>query len=255
MPGFPQDPFHTKTAQTRRLTDRLSWTASTSNLSVRLACKRRRPRGCGTPALSRVRGRNWAGMVRLSIMMRRLRDGIRFDPYFDHILLLIDARRDPGKALDHVVGVYRVMRDDQAAKGRWSILLGRRIRPYRVLRQSGRRLSRAWPILPCIATIAVARRCSSCGPGSQNYVAKHRDRSAVRRRELSWNRCHPPIGRATDASPHAVPCAARVACPGGRGTFSANGCWPTRQRIDRVAAMRQDPVIDQELSQAGWFCG
>lgn len=36
----------------------------------------------------------------------------RFDPYFDH-LLLIDDRRDD-KALDHVVGVYRLMREDQA---------------------------------------------------------------------------------------------------------------------------------------------
>ena len=36
----------------------------------------------------------------------------RFDPFFDH-LVLIDARRDPA-SLDHVVGVYRVMRDDQA---------------------------------------------------------------------------------------------------------------------------------------------
>jgi putative hemolysin len=39
----------------------------------------------------------------------------RFDPVFDH-LLLIDDRRDAG-ALDHVVGVYRVMRDDQARAG------------------------------------------------------------------------------------------------------------------------------------------
>ncbi|WP_371060112.1 GNAT family N-acetyltransferase [Rhodosalinus sp. 5P4] len=36
----------------------------------------------------------------------------RFDPFFDH-LVLIDERRDAA-SLDHVVGVYRVMRDDQA---------------------------------------------------------------------------------------------------------------------------------------------
>jgi putative hemolysin len=36
-----------------------------------------------------------------------------FDAFFDH-LLLIDTRRDPA-TLDHVVGVYRVMRSDQAA--------------------------------------------------------------------------------------------------------------------------------------------
>ena len=39
----------------------------------------------------------------------------RFDPYFDH-LVLVDDRREAG-ALDHVVGVYRLMRDDQARAG------------------------------------------------------------------------------------------------------------------------------------------
>ncbi|MCV2881153.1 GNAT family N-acetyltransferase [Actibacterium sp. XHP0104] len=37
-----------------------------------------------------------------------------FDPYYDH-LVLIDKTRDAG-ALDHVVGVYRVLRDDRAAE-------------------------------------------------------------------------------------------------------------------------------------------
>lgn len=37
----------------------------------------------------------------------------RFDPIYDH-LVLIDDRRDPDK-LDHVVGVYRLMTDEMAA--------------------------------------------------------------------------------------------------------------------------------------------
>jgi putative hemolysin len=37
----------------------------------------------------------------------------RFDPFFDH-LVLVDPARDAA-ALDHVVGVYRVMRPEQAA--------------------------------------------------------------------------------------------------------------------------------------------
>lgn len=37
----------------------------------------------------------------------------RFDPYFDH-LVLVDRRRDAG-ALDHVVGVYRLMPGERAA--------------------------------------------------------------------------------------------------------------------------------------------
>ncbi|MDU8944970.1 L-ornithine N(alpha)-acyltransferase [Ovoidimarina sediminis] len=38
----------------------------------------------------------------------------RFDPFFDQIIL-VDTRRDPA-TLDHVVGVYRVMRGEQAAR-------------------------------------------------------------------------------------------------------------------------------------------
>ncbi len=38
----------------------------------------------------------------------------RFDPFFDH-LVLIDTRRDPA-ALDHVVGVYRLLSDAGAAQ-------------------------------------------------------------------------------------------------------------------------------------------
>ncbi|MGR3433402.1 MAG: GNAT family N-acetyltransferase [Shimia sp.] len=37
----------------------------------------------------------------------------RFDPFFDHIVL-VDTRRDPA-SLDHVVGVYRVLPGDRAA--------------------------------------------------------------------------------------------------------------------------------------------
>lgn len=38
----------------------------------------------------------------------------RFDPYYDH-LVLIDARRD-AEAMDHVVGVYRLMPGERAAE-------------------------------------------------------------------------------------------------------------------------------------------
>lgn len=37
-----------------------------------------------------------------------------YDPYYDH-LILIDSRRDAG-ALDHVVGVYRLLRGEKAAE-------------------------------------------------------------------------------------------------------------------------------------------
>lgn len=39
----------------------------------------------------------------------------RFDPFFDH-LVLVDDRRD-ADGMDHVIGVYRIMRDDQARAG------------------------------------------------------------------------------------------------------------------------------------------
>ncbi|MHC0052806.1 L-ornithine N(alpha)-acyltransferase [Actibacterium sp. D379-3] len=59
-----------------------------------------------------------------------------FDPFYDH-LILIDKRRDAA-ALEHVVGVYRLLRSDQAEK------LGRYYSEAEydltVLKQSGRRL-------------------------------------------------------------------------------------------------------------------
>lgn len=60
----------------------------------------------------------------------------RYDPFFDH-LVLIDDRRDAA-ALDHVVGVYRLMRADQAeAAGQF---YSDDEYDLTVLRQSGRRL-------------------------------------------------------------------------------------------------------------------
>jgi len=60
----------------------------------------------------------------------------RFDPYFDH-LLLVDDRRD-ADALEDVVGVYRVMTGDQAARaGQFYSEDEYDLNP---LRQTGRRL-------------------------------------------------------------------------------------------------------------------
>jgi L-ornithine Nalpha-acyltransferase len=60
----------------------------------------------------------------------------RFDPFFDH-LVLVDDRRDAG-ALDHVVGVYRLLRDDRsgAAGGFYS----ETEYDLTALKESGRRL-------------------------------------------------------------------------------------------------------------------
>ncbi|MDY6861124.1 MAG: GNAT family N-acyltransferase, partial [Pseudomonadota bacterium] len=59
-----------------------------------------------------------------------------FDPYYDH-LLLIDKRRDAA-ALEHVVGVYRLLRDDQA--GRIGRYYTEAEYDLTVLKQSGRKL-------------------------------------------------------------------------------------------------------------------
>lgn len=60
----------------------------------------------------------------------------RFDPYFDH-LVLVDDRRD-ANTLDHVVGVYRVMRQEQAARA--GQFYSDDEYDLAVLRTSGRRL-------------------------------------------------------------------------------------------------------------------
>ncbi|MBK5932974.1 ornithine-acyl[acyl carrier protein] N-acyltransferase [Rhodovulum imhoffii] len=60
----------------------------------------------------------------------------RFDPFYDH-LILVDTRRDRA-ALDHVVGVYRLLRCDQALKmGRYYSEDEYDLTP---LKKSGRRL-------------------------------------------------------------------------------------------------------------------
>jgi len=59
-----------------------------------------------------------------------------FDPFYDH-LLLIDTTRDAG-ALDHVVGVYRLLRGDEAEKlGKFYV---EDEYDLTVLKQSGRKL-------------------------------------------------------------------------------------------------------------------
>jgi len=60
----------------------------------------------------------------------------RFDPFFDH-LILVDDRRD-ADALDHVVGVYRVMTDGRAAEA--GQFYSEDEYDLSVLKSSGRRL-------------------------------------------------------------------------------------------------------------------
>lgn len=60
----------------------------------------------------------------------------RFDPYFDH-LILVDDRRD-ADALDHVVGVYRLMTDEGAARA--GQFYSEDEYDLQALRRSGRRL-------------------------------------------------------------------------------------------------------------------
>ena len=59
-----------------------------------------------------------------------------FDPYFDHLLLLDEARR--GDIYDRTVGVYRLLRDEQAAQA--GQFYSEDEYDLSVLRDSGRRL-------------------------------------------------------------------------------------------------------------------
>ncbi len=172
----------------------------------------------------------------------------RFDPYFDHILL-VDARRD-ARTLDHVVGVYRVMRADQAdAAGQFysedEYDLG-------VLRQSGRRL------------LELGRSCLHPeyrgGPalfqlwtGLADYVARHtievlfgvasfHGTDVLRLAEpltlLHTHHLAPPELRVRAVEDHFQPMT--LADP---------------DRIDRVAAMRQVPSLIKSYLKLGGFVG
>lgn len=60
-----------------------------------------------------------------------------YDPFYDH-MLLIDPARDDGRSLDHVIGVYRLMRDDNADRAGGFYTAGEY--DLDVLLNSGRRL-------------------------------------------------------------------------------------------------------------------
>ena len=86
----------------------------------------------------------------------------RFDPHYQH-LILVDDRRD-ADALDHVVGVYRLL-DGAGAEGR---------------RDNGRRMERLWACFRCwqrAASIGTARRGTSSGTQartSRSSIARRR---------------------------------------------------------------------------------
>jgi len=60
-----------------------------------------------------------------------------YDPFYDH-MLAIDPARDDGESLDHVIGVYRLMRGDKAARAGGFYTAGEY--DLSVLERSGRRL-------------------------------------------------------------------------------------------------------------------
>jgi len=172
----------------------------------------------------------------------------RFDPHFDH-LVLVDDRRD-ARAADHVIGVYRVMRDDQAAAGEGFYSAGEY--DLEPLLRSGRRL------------LELGRSCVHpdyrggtamlhLWTGLADYVATHGI-------EILFGVASFP-GTDTDrlAQPlsflhhhHLAPPALRVRARG-EGRASMDLLPP--DRIDRPAAMKATPALIKAYLRLGGFVG
>ena len=172
----------------------------------------------------------------------------RFDPFFDH-LLLVDKRRD-ADALDHVVGVYRVMQDTQAlAAGQF---YSEDEYDLSVLRQSGRRL------------LELGRSCLHRdyrgGPalfqlwtGLADYVAEHGI-------EILFGVAS---FHGTDAASLAQPLSLlhhQHLAPAELRVRALDAHYQPMDlvdpsRIDRVAAMRQVPSLIKSYLKLGGFVG
>jgi putative hemolysin len=172
----------------------------------------------------------------------------RFDPFFDH-LVLVDDRRDPA-TLDHVIGVYRVMRDDQARTGEGFYSAGEY--DLAPLEASGRRL------------LELGRSCVDrdyrggsamlhLWTGLAAYVRHH----AI---EILFGvASYPGTDTAALAQPlsylhhhHLAPPALRVQATGANRTRM--DLLPS-EAIDRPAAMKATPALIKAYLRLGGFVG
>jgi putative hemolysin len=173
----------------------------------------------------------------------------RFDPFFDH-LVLVDDRRD-ARALDHVVGVYRVMRDDQARAAEGGFYSAQEYE-LDVLERSGRKL------------LELGRSCVHrdyrggtamlhLWTGLSRYVRQHGI-------EILFGVASFP---GTDTAPlaqplsylhhhHLAPAALRVRA---RGACRAAMDLLPADRIDRPAAMKATPALIKAYLRLGGFVG
>ena len=172
----------------------------------------------------------------------------RFDPHFDH-LLLVDERRDAAR-LEHVVGVYRVMRSDQAvAAGQF---YSEDEYDLNVLKDSGRRL------------LELGRSCLHPdyrgGPalfqlwtGVADYVARHE--IEILFGVASFHGTDP----AALAQPLSLLHHRHLAPPDLRVRAVQEHFQPmdllTPGRIDRVAAMLAVPSLIKSYLKLGGFVG
>ena len=172
----------------------------------------------------------------------------RFDPHFDH-LVLVDDRRDAA-ASDHVIGVYRVMRDDQAARGAGFYSAGEY--DLAPLLQTGRRL------------LELGRSCVHpdyrggtamlhLWTGLADYVTHHGIEV------LFGVASFPGTDTGALAQPlsflyhhHLAPPALRLRARG-EGRAEMNLLPP--DRIDRLAAMKATPALIKAYLRLGGFVG
>jgi putative hemolysin len=172
----------------------------------------------------------------------------RFDPFFDH-LVLVDDRRD-AEALDHVVGVYRVMRDDQARAGQGFYSAGEYdLAPLQASRRKLLELGRS-----CVhPDYRGGSAMLHLWTGLADYVRHHGIEV------LFGVASFPGTDTAALAQPlsylhhhHLAPPALRVQA---KGANRARMDLLPPEAIDRPAAMKQTPALIKAYLRLGGFVG
>lgn len=172
----------------------------------------------------------------------------RFDPFFEH-LILVDTRRDPC-ALDHVIGVYRIMRSDQAERAGGFYSDGEY--DLGVLRRSGRRLLELGR--SCVhADYRGGTAMLHLWRGLADYVLEHG--IEVLFGVASFHGTEPgPLAAPLSLLHHAHLAPPDLRVRARPGQFQRMDLLPPGE-IDRPAAMRATPALIKAYLRLGGFVG
>lgn len=171
-----------------------------------------------------------------------------FDPYYDH-LILIDKHRDPAE-LDHVIGVYRLLRSDAAQKAGQFYTEGEY--DLSVLKNSGRSLLELGR--SCVhADFRGGKAMYYLWGGLSDYVIEHKIEilfgvASFHGTDLDALAAPLSLLHHNHLAPEPLRVRARA------GHYQSMNILP-KARIDRPSAMRATPALIKAYLRLGGFVG